>query len=342
MFNSHSSNRREIAKAALKLGVIIFILLAPLVFSRQAQAATTNPDSTPSAYAIHINRNLIAPGDEIIYGEINIPYATPLSDSVDQTFVLRIMNSTQTSEYGYSLLYSYFTNGYNKNVLAFYFTAAQAPAWGSELTLRISENPAYFSSPINTDIDIPVSDYTTLTSAVDNQIDLAGKLIPIIETIGNANSTALLTASGNYDVLNGAGEILMRGAIPGIDLMAPNLFLVQNLNLNYTNTTWTTAQFDSYESRFGGTWVGDDMNATSTQLGMPTTMIMTLLVTLPLCLGVIVASSIKLRHTDPGLMCCALFMLMSVQMGWLPKAVFASIYQLCGIYIAYLWFYARS
>ena len=207
MFNCHSSNRREIAKAALKLAVIIFILLAPFIFSRQAQAATTDPDSTPSASDIHINRNLIATGDELIYGEINIPYATPLSASVDQTFVLRIMNSTKTTEYGYSLLYSYFTNGYNKNVFAFYFTAAQAPAWSSELTLRISENPAYFSSPINTDVDIPVSDYTTLTAAADNQTDLASKLIPIIEDIGNANSTALLTVSGSYDVLDGAGEI---------------------------------------------------------------------------------------------------------------------------------------
>jgi hypothetical protein len=342
MSNYHSSNRRKIATATLKLAAIIFIFLAPFVFSGQTQAATTDPDSTPSAYDIHINRNLIATGDELIYGEINIPCASPPADTADQTFVLRILDSTKTHEYGYSLLYNYFTNGYNKNLLAFYFTAAAAPTWGSELTLRISENPSYYSSPLNTDTDVPASDYTTLTATPDNQTDLAGKLVPIIQDIGNANSTALLTVSGSYDVLDGAGEILMRGAIPGIELMAPNLFLVQNLNLDYTNSTWTTAQFDSYEDRFTGTWVGDDMNATATQFGMPTTMIMSFLVTLPLCLGAIVASSIKLRHTDPGLMCCALFMLMTVQMGWLPKAVFATIYQLCGIYIAYLWFYARS
>ena len=342
MFDCHSSNRRGIAKAALKLTAILFILLAPLIFNEPAQATTTDPDSTPSATNIHINRNVIENGDEVIYGEINIPYATPPDDNVDQTFVLRIMDSTKTTEYGYSLLYSYFTKGYNRNVFAFYFTPAHAPTWNTRLILRISESPGYFSTPINTDIDIPTSDYTTLNTVTDNQIEFAKKLIPIIDDIGSKNNVALLTVSGSYNVLNGVGELYMRGAVPGIELMAPNLFLVQNLDLNYTDTPWTTTQFDTYESRFAGTWVGDDMDATSTQVGMPGTMIMGFIITLPLCLGSVIFTSWKFKHTDPGLMVCALFLLMTVQMGWLPKAVFATVYQACGIYIAYLWFYARS
>ena len=342
MFDYHSYDCRGIAKAAIKLAVIIFIFLAPFILDNPGQAATTDPDSTPSASNIWIDRNLIVNGDMVVYGEINIPYANPLTVTADKTFVLRIMNSSKTTEYGYSLLYPYFTSGYNKNIFAFYFDAAHASSWASELTLRISENPSYFSNPINTDIDVPATNYTSLTNATDNQTEMAQKLIPIIEDIQNVTNTALLSVSGSYDVLDGVGEIYMRGAIPGIELMAPNIFLVQNLDLNYSNNTWTTANFDAYEARFNNTWVGNDMTATGNQFGMPATMIMTFFVTLPLCLGAIVASSMKLRHTDPGLMVCALFMLMTVQMGWLPKAVFASIFQACGIYVAYLWFYARS
>ncbi len=342
MFNHNPFHGGKIAKAATQSAVVLTLLLAPIIFGAQAEATTNNPDSTPTASAIHINRNLINTGDELIFGEINIPYKTPPDDSADKTYILRILSADKNTEYGYALLYSYFTRGYNYNVFAFYFDPAHAPTWNVELYLRISQNPAYFSSPVNTDIDIPTTDYTTLTDPADNQTELAQKLVPIVDEIGNRSGLELLTVSGGYTILNGQGELFMRGAINGIQMMAPDLFLVQNLALDYTNATWNTTQFDTYENRFNGTWVGDDVTATGEQFGMPPTMIMSFIFTLPLALGAVVFTSIKFKHTDPGLMVVALLLIMSVQMGFLPKAVFASIYQACGIYVAYLWFYARS
>ena len=46
------------------------------------------------------------------------------------------------------------TNGYGKGVVAYYFNAASAPAWGLNYIIKISGNPAEFSSPPGVNYEI--------------------------------------------------------------------------------------------------------------------------------------------------------------------------------------------
>jgi hypothetical protein len=62
----------------------------------------------------------------------------------------------------------------------------------------------------------------------------------------------------------------------------------------------------------------------------------------PLCLFCLIFSGMKFHTTDPGLVSASLVLEMGAIMGWVPAPLFATIFQLMGIYVGYLLFFARG
>ncbi len=314
----------------------ILIALTLLLGQVTIVLATIDPPSdTPVVSQIKANRNLLASGDELIYGEYSIPYTIPPDEyGADETYILRLLDDS--TEIAQVVPYVLVDNGYNKGVFSFYLT--DNSTWGEELTIRISQNPAHFTTPLSYDYQIPLTAYTTATSQESNQTLLA---INVLASAGRMQSyytgyTFKESGAAGTVLANPTGETYFRGAIFGIQIMAPNLFLVQTLEIDTTDSSWTTDKFDEYGERFDETWVGGNVTATGTEFGMTPSALMGFIFILPLCIGAIIVSAIKFRKPEPGLMAAALFLIMGALMSWFPMALFASIYQLCGIYLAWV------
>jgi hypothetical protein len=283
----------------------------------------------------------------LVTGQYKIPYANIPAIMASQAFIISLQSTDGSTEIGYNLPFVFFDNGYNDGAFSLYFPNGSAPTWGSAYILRVSENPNQFTSPQHWDAHtIHSGEYVSITDQTANQADLAGQIINLAHDLETIYNVQLLTQSTGTVLTSGAspndGEGYFRGVVPFLQSVAPTLFLVQTYPVDLTATAWTTTQFDTYEHRYDGTWVGTDIAATATQTGVTPGLLMSAIVILPLCLAFILASSIKLRRAEPGYMICGLMLMMGVLMGWMPKAVFASIYQACGIYIAALMFYQRS
>lgn len=343
MREKNSFDRRALTNAAIKLAaLILFALLGPILLSAGSVNADTisNPDSDCTTSNIHVNRNLVNTGDMLVTGQYKLPYASPPSIGADKTFLFELVDTDGTTVLGYNAPYVYFDNGYNDGIFSLYFDSGHTPTWGVSYIVRIAENPTQFDTPQHWDFVIPSNAYSVLTDQNGNQADLTGQCITMAQNLQAIyNISGGLVTTSNGTVLTTVGEDYFRGAISSLQAMAPKLFLVQNLPVDLTSTNWTTTQFDTYENRWNGTWVGTDINATSTQWGMTPGLVMSMMFTAPLCLGAVVFSSIKFRKTDPGFVTLALFLIMAVIMGFVPKAIFASVYQLLGIYVAYLLFF---
>ncbi len=344
--NRHSPKGAGITGTIARLIVCLAFAILPLVPSTFA-FAIAHPDSTPSISDIHANRNLVETGDLLIYGQYDIPYAgwASLGVNADRSFIIRLLDPTGVTELGAITPYVYFHNGYDEGIFSFYFPAATAPAWGLAYIIRISENPAHFLSPVSTDTVMPISSstYTILTSQADNRADLTSNLITLGHNLESIYSVTLFTTSGSRTVLSSPyGTGYIRGAVYGIQAMAPSLFVVQVAALDLTSTNWTTTQFDVYEHRFDGTWVGTAQNATASQLGTTPQMAMSMIFVVPFMIGAVVFTAMKWKRIEPGLITCAVILIMAVLMGWLPKAIFASLNQFMAIYLAYVLFYARG
>jgi hypothetical protein len=117
---------------------------------------------------------------------------------------------------------------------------------------------------------------------------------------------------------------------------------VQIADVDVTPRTWTTAQFDTYATRFDSDFIGQSTNATANQFGLTPGAVMALIFALPICVGVVVVTSIKWQRAEPGLIVASLVLLCLACMGWVPMGVFASLFQAMGIYVSYLWFYSRG
>lgn len=326
--------------AAIGILLIWVIILIPLpVF-----ATTADPDSSPTITQIHVNRYLIESGDMVITGLYNIPYATEPTLHADQTFIIRLMDTAGTTEIGSVVPFAYsgYHNGYREGAFSLYFPASAGLVWGSAYIIQISENPAQFATPLKWNTTIKSGDYTSFITLTDNWADLAHQVFIIGQTLETAFNKTLFSIVGTREVLTADGEVYFRGAINGLQSMAPALFVIQQGTADLTARTWTTASFDAYLTRFNGTWVGDAMTATGNQFGMSGNMAMGLLLIAPLCLGMLVFSGMKFRTTDPGLVGASVILEMGAVMGWVPAAIFATIFQLMGMYIAYLFFFSRG
>jgi len=307
--------------------------------------AISPPSSTPTVSDMHYNRNLLETGDILLYGEYDLPYdPVPTTASAAQSFIFQLIDTDNATELGAITPFVFFDNGYNEGVFGMYFAPADNFTWGLSYILRISQNPAQFASPTSEDYLIAPTAFTTKTSQLDNQVELAINVINLANELEQIYTTYTLldTAAGGTVLSSPSGETYFRGVIYGLQLMAPSLFMVQVLEYDTSYRTWTTTNTDNYSARFDATWVGASENATMAMFDMTQGSVMAIIFILPLMIGSIVVTTMKFRKAEPGFIMCAVLAMLGLLMGWLPAAIFATIYQLLGMYIAYIWFYARG
>ncbi len=336
---------------AIKVVIILLILLSPIpffLFTSTPAAATANmtqPDSTPEISNIHVNHNLLATEDTFFYFQYRLPYASTTGLRLaSQAFTFALVSDNGTVV-GTITPYPYYNNGYNYGNSSFYLSANASITWGGQYRIRVLEQASAFSSPASfPDTSIPAIAYSSFNGTSDNQREIAANVIGMARFLqNNYGGNPLLEQSGGGTILSTPeGEDYYRGAMYGLQALAPTLFLVQIITLDTAATGWTTAQFDTYETQFNGTWVGQSTNATAVQFGLTQDEIMGFGFVGILILGCIIVSAVKFKQTEPGLMAAMVLLIWGARMGWIPTAIFASINQILGIYVAYLWQGARA
>ncbi len=315
-------------------------------------ANTSQPDGGINACqitSIHVNRNLVTSyNDTAYYFEYYLPYATPPTTLVSQTFMFQLMDAAKTNVLATIVPYPFFgtgSTGYNKGNALIYSSNSTGLTWGASYYIRISENPPAFLTPVSLDIAIPTSAYSSFSSQADNQAEMATNVIAMAKNLQDywGGDPLLSQSAAGATILSiPRGENYYRGAMYGLQVMAPTLFLVQAITLDVTSTNWTITQFDTYSINATGSAIDQGITSTATQFGFTPAGIMGYFFIGILCLGAIIASAKKFNKTTPGYVACAVLLTMGVGMGWFPTAVYAIIFQLMGLYIAYLWMGARA
>ncbi len=329
----------------LRLAIVGALIILPLFVLVKPTQSMDAPTSAPTITSIHVNRNLVTTGDWLVYADYDIPYTvTANMTPADSSFIFRLIATDGTTELGAIAPYAYssFNLGYNEGNVFFYFTGAGL-VWGTEYIIRISENPAFFASPTYWDFPVPTTAYTSSTSQLNNQAEVAANVLVEAKRLQSTYGLPTTEPSPSGLVLSSPyGETYFRGACYGLQAMAPTLFFVQLIQLDTTSTNWTTTQADIWESQFSTTWVAAGGNATASQFGLTPTTVAGMFIVFPVTVGIMILSSFKFKRIEPGLVSNSVLLILAFLMGWIPAAVFASLYQLMGIYTGYVWFYARS
>ncbi len=319
---------------------ILIVVLMFLVLASPALAAVAQPDSL-SIDTVFINRNLLETGDMLILAAYNIAYTVIPTVRADQAFVFRLIDTDESTQLASILPYVFNDNGYGQGMVSFYFAAADAPAFGVEYFIRISGNPAQFTSPPAENFKILASDYTSATTTLDNQAEVADNIRTIARGLEIAWSLTLLSEQDQGTVLSSTGESYFRNAVSGLQAMAPTVFFVQTLDIDLTERTWNTTQGSTYRDRLTGTWVDDSIDAAASVFRIDRQLMMGVVVVL-LVVVAMWQSTARLNSTHPGFIASLLIMLFGVVQGWFSMVTFAIFGLFVIVYLGYWWFFQRA
>jgi hypothetical protein len=243
-------------------------ILAPFFI---ASADTGQPDSV-NIHDITVYNSLIETDDFLVIAPYTISYATAPSSSIDKTFLFELLGVDGSSIIGQNLAYSYYNSGYGQGLVSFYFSANVSPAWGLSYNIKVLENPALFTAPTYWTLPIASSSYSAYTSnQTANRALLQNNIVTLAQKLTTAWSISLTEQGGSGIILSSYGEAYFRNAIYGLQNMCPDLFLLQNTNLDYTSRSWDYSFTTLLLNTFSGSPIGDAMTGFAGLWGVPTT-----------------------------------------------------------------------
>lgn len=248
-----------------KLRLLLSVLFVTAIFygttpTGVVLADQTDPVDLPSMTA-DVYRNLLETGDQLYIFYANIPYDTPLPDAlVTEAFMWRLLDTDNTTVIGSTLGTAFHAKGYGYNIFSMYFAASVAPTWDQSYIVRLSGNPTIFDSPPIYDFTLSTGDYSTQTITTVVQSELASRILAIAVDLDTRWSLAivdsLITEQETGTALSLNGEAFFRGAIFGIQALAPSVFQIVVGTISAVDRTWDPEYAENVSSQYVGTFVG--------------------------------------------------------------------------------------
>ena len=182
------------------------------------------------------------------------------------------MSIDGSTELTQALGYDYFDGGYGYNVISFYFSQADAPAWGQNYILTLSGSLTAFVTPPKYNFQITSSDYSS-ASASTVKDEIAANILLLASDLTNkwglTSDESLLLEIETGTVLSIYGEAFFRGAIYGIQALAPSLFRLEISNIGaLIDRTWGTEYTSNLITQYSGSYIQPAMEAGNSFLGV--------------------------------------------------------------------------
>lgn len=321
--------------------LLILLLAIFLISNTPVYADTADPDSTPTIESFNVYRNLLETGDWLLVIYANIPYSVLPSTPVTSTFIWRMIDVDGVTELGDTVGYAYNDDGYGYNVYSMYWSAAEVTAngmvWNTAYTVRLSGNPAVFDTPPTYNYNIAIGDYSTLTITFEVQAELGARILVIAADLENkwglSVTTSLLTQTDAGTVLSLSGEAFFRGAIFGIQALAPTIFSVIIRNLNIIDRTWTDNYSSNLVTMWTGTWVETSQEAGKALFGTDYDLL-SIIMLLAMSVGLLIGNIMLTGDHWNGLTDVAIFAVIGARLAMFDFAFLLLIAALCWIYIS--------
>jgi len=218
--------------------ISILLVLGLMLLTPALVLALDPPTSATFAISdISLWRHYQETGDLLVVARYNTTYASPPSENIGQTFLLRLNNSS--TELSSNNLYSYsagnIVRGYGEGLAVIYLSASQATTagfpglWGnSNINVQLAGNPSLTWSTYPTRTSYSLT-WTTYTSHADTAAALATTLLSYAQALGNLWTTGtttvnLIADTSSGHVLSTSGEGYFTNVFPFLRTAIPALF----------------------------------------------------------------------------------------------------------------------
>jgi hypothetical protein len=329
--------RFNVISSGLIAALLLVVLIVQPVLAADPPTPTNLQFESAKAY-----RHLIEADDFLVVFHYNIHYDTGQPDDpANELFTFRLLDTNGEDYLAAVVPYVYYNSGYDQGIGAFYFPADEAPDWDKAYVIRISGNPEHFSSPPVASRTLVNSDYSQMETPAENQTLLGNYILDVARKLEINWDTSLLYVGDLGTVLNSTGETYFRGAITGLQAMAPQIFAVQTTTPQYEATEWTQAESTAWETRFEDTWIGKSLVYAGDQFHIKWNFITGLMI-LAVVIALAVWCQMKYGTTKPVMIGGTLIMLGGTVMGWVAPALMAIVTIFFALFLGYIWMFRTS
>ncbi|MFC1904658.1 hypothetical protein ACFLXT_02725 [Chloroflexota bacterium] len=253
------------SKLLRQIGISLAMVVLVVVLLATPVCAIALPDDTPAVVQFDAYRNVLETGDFLILIYENTPYASTPSSDYSENFIWRMYDTAGTTEYAQALGFNYNASGYGYNVVSFYFDSGNVTAlmgagyWDQPYVIKLSGTPFGFADPPIYTYAMSSSDYSDITVTAEVKTAIGLRLVIIANDLYNkwglVTTTSLLYSGETGTVLSTFGEAFFRGAIYGVQAMAPGIFSLAISNVNTEARTWITTYQTLLESQYSGNYI---------------------------------------------------------------------------------------
>jgi len=332
--------------------LILLILLAGLLLpTTPAYADTPDPDSTPTIESFNVYRNMRETGDMLLLIYANIPYATIPDQPVTETFICSMIDTDNVTELGSTVGYAYnisthTDDGFGYNVFSMYWDSANVTAlgitWNTAYPVRLAGNPAVFDTPPIYNYTLPSGAYSALTAQAGVQNELGLRILDIGADLdikwGLSTTYSLLTELEVGKALSIYGEAFFRGAIYGVQSLAPGIFAAVIRTIDVPARTWDPEYSENVTGQYAGTWVETAREAGKALFGT-TYDLLSIILLLVLCGGLLIGNLMLTGDAWNALIDVSVFGVVGARLGLYDLAFLILVAAMYWIYIsAKIWF----
>lgn len=233
--------------SALTIVMLWLTLIASPAF------AIDSPDSLriDAIYAYH---HTLETNDQLYIVEYYVDYdpdSDPLTDdnpdeSIGEAYLCRLMDGT--SELKSVAPYAYYDEGYDKGIIAIYFSAddPDLPTWeDGSLSIQLTGNPTLAWSA-----GVPLTSVSSFdlwsdsTSISETQDELTAKILYLADQLELAWGVNMVDSTGTGSYLSDYGEAYFTNAITNIKAMTPRAFVGSTTSPEWEHKTPSTSYAD--------------------------------------------------------------------------------------------------
>lgn len=327
---------------------IIWALVAAIIVAvipaSPAMASVPQPDTSPSVIQVDVFRNLRETGDMLYVIYANIPYATIPDIPVDEAYWWELQSSETTL--GGTTGYAYNSYGYGYNVYSMYFSADDVAdlgmVWGTPYELMLNQSPSQFETPTYFTFNINAGDYTSYSESAENRAALSARILELANHLDNdwglSSTHSLLSETDTGSALSVYGSAFFRGAIFGLQSMAPDAFSTVIRDIDIDERDWDPEYSDNLSTQWSGTWI-DTAKAAGTALFGTDYDLLSIIILTTLCAGLLFANIAVTGDHWNGLIDVAFLAVIGARLGMYDMAFLILIAALCWFYIGTkIWF----
>lgn len=241
----------------LKLTLLIMIVAGLIIGFATPVFAIDDPD-TMTLNAVWVYQNCMEDDDWLVLVDYTLDYTLANPDeNVTEAFFVRLMDGTD--ELGSTSPYAYYDDGYDRGVVAIYFTAAEASGlvWEDPgYSIQLVGNPLLTWAP---GPDPPTTSLTPFDLWQDwpmetTQTALSARILWLADQLELTWGVDLIesTASGSY-LTTTYGEAYFTNVVPNLNLMAPYAFSGSMIQPDFEQKEFTQDYAADLEADVAGT-----------------------------------------------------------------------------------------